>query len=78
VRALRPANKLILKAPAFSSVIDEAMALLPNSQYLVCVRHPLDQVASDFEVGLRRIEQEGKPDGRAAHVTDAEGVQPLS
>lgn len=64
-QALQPSSKLILKAPAFSEVIDEAIELIPNSRFLVCVRHPLDQVASDLEVGLRRAEKRGSKENRA-------------
>ena len=65
-RALGCKDKLVLKAPAFSAIVDQAMELLPNSQFVVCVRHPLDQIASDLEVGLRQIERGIKTDNRAA------------
>ncbi|MEM7192962.1 MAG: sulfotransferase [Pseudomonadota bacterium] len=64
--ALKPRDKLVLKAPAFSGLIDEAMQWLPNSQFLICIRHPLDQVASELEVGQRQLQKNSKKTGRAA------------
>ena len=67
VAALRPGNRIILKAPNFAPLVKTTLDRLPNSDMLVCVRSPFDQVVSDFEVELRQIEQGMKKQNRSTN-----------
>ncbi len=48
---------LVLKAPLFSNCKQQLNELLPEAKSIVCIRNPFDQVASEFEVGQRQLEQ---------------------
>ena len=49
------AATLVLKNPELSKVAGAAAAAFPEARFVVCVRDPRDQVASEMEVGERRI-----------------------
>lgn len=52
---ISPGGILILKHPALSKVLIDAMDLLPNANFIATVRDPRDQVSSELEVGARRM-----------------------
>lgn len=49
------AATLVLKNPELSNVAGELARVFPAARFVVCVRDPRDQVASEVEVGERRI-----------------------
>lgn len=52
---ISPDGVLVLKNPELSRVLLDVADLFPNAQLLATVRDPRDQVASELEVGARRI-----------------------
>jgi hypothetical protein len=52
---ISPGPVLVLKNPELSKVLLDAAALLPKAMCLATVRDPRDQVASELEVGKRRV-----------------------
>jgi hypothetical protein len=53
----QPATHLALKNPEFSFVAEDLRLLLPDAKFLCAVRDPRDQVVSEYETGLRQIQQ---------------------
>lgn len=59
------AGAVVFKNPEYSLVIDELVETLPDARFLVCVRDPRDQVASEIEVVRRKGELEQRQVGGA-------------
>lgn len=55
-RRFAPATTLVLKNPELCLVIEDLIDLLPEARFVVSVRDPRDQLASELEVARRRIE----------------------
>lgn len=69
-RRVHNGKALVLKNPELSLVLTDVVRLLPRAVVVATVRDPRDQVASELEVGARRL-NEGIPDpiseGRDVH-----------
>ncbi len=52
-------TKLVLKSPWYTKFFPNLLDLVPQAQYVLIVRDPLDIVASQIEVGERQQERDG-------------------
>ena len=52
-------TRLVLKAPWYTREFPQLNELLPNAQFVLIARDPLDIVASQIEVGLKQQERDG-------------------
>lgn len=52
-------TRLVLKAPWYTRDFPQLNELLPNAQFVLIARDPLDIVASQIEVGLKQQERDG-------------------
>ena len=54
-----PDTRLVLKSPWYTRDFPQLNELLPNAQFVLIARNPLDIVASQIEVGMKQQEKDG-------------------